>query len=126
MTSKPRTLATLLGTGLLATVLAACGGGDDLTESEACDQFNAIILEAQSSAPSDSSDMSALPETMESMGQFAGDLQDLADRSPENLAPLFQSQADLFEAAGNQDMDALMNAEDNSAEIIEICGVPGQ
>ncbi|MGC5626901.1 hypothetical protein ACPYO6_01465 [Georgenia sp. Z1344] len=116
----PRTLTTALAAGLLATTLAACGGDDELTEAEACEEYTTTFEEfgersAEEGGPDAGTDLYEEYET---------EMLDLAERSPENLTPLFEEEAALMRAIvdGTADVTMLESSQENTAAIEEICG----
>ncbi|MGC5626899.1 hypothetical protein ACPYO6_01455 [Georgenia sp. Z1344] len=119
-----RPAATMFTVGLLATCLAACGGGgEELSESEACDEFSTIYqeMEQRTLELTDLSDVGAVQEIFADYGEQSADL---AERSPDNLRPLFEEEAAFGEAAGGgtPDPDLIASNAENEAAIREICG----
>lgn len=126
---RASTAPALLASGLLVAALAGCGGGDDsaeqLSEDDACGEYHATWNEMSERAQEVSG---ASPESEEFQGLFqdyAATMDDLAERSPENLAQLFTSEADFGRAmSGEGDME-LESVAENTTAIEEICGPSG-
>ena len=97
----------------------AGAAGGELSEEEACGEYQEIIMEF-GSASGDPSDLAGMTEGLE---EYTSSLSDLSERSPENLATLFQAEADYIDglASGSLDPAQIEENATNSTEIAEIC-----
>ncbi|MGO1562326.1 glutamate-binding protein of ABC transporter system [Actinomycetales bacterium JB111] len=98
----------------------AAAGGGELSEADACAEYQNILLEFGESTNTDPSDLEGMTE---GLTEYGTSMADLAERSPENLAPLFQSEADYIESlsTGAVDPDAMTENADNTMAIAEAC-----
>lgn len=120
-----RCAATLLAAGTLAMTMAACGGGrEEISESEACDEFSSIYQEMEDETMnlSDLTDVVAVEEIFTDYGEQTSEL---AEVSPDNLRPLFEEEAEFGRTVGGggqPDPDLIADNAENEAAIREICG----
>jgi hypothetical protein len=98
----------------------AAAGGGELSEADACAEYQNILLEFGETTNTDPSDLEGMSE---GLTEYGTSMADLAERSPESLAPLFQSEADYIESlsTGNVDPDAMTENADNTMAIAEAC-----
>ncbi|MGC5616050.1 hypothetical protein [Georgenia sp. Z1491] len=115
-----RTLTGVLAAGLLATGLAACGGGDELSEADACEQYETTYSEFEARA----AEQDNASDDMSMFEEYEGELTSLAEQSPDNLATLFESEAELMAsiADGTAEITDLEASQQNSQAIADICG----
>ncbi|MGC5626900.1 hypothetical protein ACPYO6_01460 [Georgenia sp. Z1344] len=90
-----RRTAPLVVVGLVVAALAACGDEPELTEAEACAEYDRIVSDIEATNPTFLDPNQVMQPDL--MDEYGKQMADLADRAPGDLADLFDDEAEFAE-----------------------------